>query len=210
MMNTAQPKIPFWTTHLEKLINKALAMDEETREALAVLEGKVIGFQFTNTQLCLFLFPCESDLRIRTLYEDKPDVLIKGTSLNFMNMMMASAERGRGLPSDMELIGDIGLAQRFQHIMQNIDIDLEEPLSSLLGDTVAYQLGLLMRGGQAFAKNTVATLANDISEYLRFESEILPDALLVKEYCEEVDQLREDVDRLVQRIERLRSAVKFD
>ena len=210
MMNTAKPQIPFWTTHLEKLINKTLALDEETREALAVLEGKVIGFQFTNTRLCLFLFPCESGLRIRTLYVDKPDVLIKGTPLNFMSMMMASAEKGHSLPSDMELIGDIGLAQRFQHIMQSIDIDFEEPLSSLVGDTVAYQLGQLVRGGQSFAKNTAATLANDVSEYLRFESEILPDALLVKEYCEEIDQLVEDVDRLAQRIERLQSAVKSD
>ena len=111
------------------------------------------------------------------------------------------------MPSDMQIIGDIGLAQRFQAIMQNIDIDLEEPLSKWVGDTLAYKIGKFVRGSSRFAVNTSKTLAMDLSEYLRFEIEMLPDDLLVEEFCKDVDVLREDVDRLTQRINKLEARI---
>ena len=196
-------KTPAWIGHIEKLINKALSLDEETLHALAKLEGKVLAFEFSNIDLTVFLFPSINGLVINTAYTDKPDVLIKGSPTNFI-MMLASSKRGAaGMPTDMQVTGDIGLGQRFQGIMQNIEIDLEEPLSKWVGDTAAYQIGELIRGTGRVAANTGKTLAMDMSEYLRFESGILPDDLLVEEFCKEVDVLREDVDRFTQRINKL-------
>lgn len=194
---------PFWVDQLEKLINKALSLDEETLYALGKLNGKVIAFEFINTKLIVFLLPKETGLEIKTQYDVKPDVFIKGTPVNFIKMMTASRQGTNALPSDMQLTGDIGLAQNFQSIMQNIDIDLEEPLSKWIGDTLAYKLGKFVRGSSRFAFNTGKTLAMDLSEYLRFEIEMLPDDLLVDEFCKDVDVLRDDVDRLTQRINKL-------
>ena len=196
-------KKPLWIEQVEKLINKALSLDEETLYKLGQLNGKVIAFEFINTSLTVFLFPEEAGLEMHTGFEGKPDVLIKGTPGNFIKMMAASKQGSNTLPADMQLTGDIGLAQRFQSIMQNIDIDLEEPLSKWMGDTLAYKLGKFVRGSSHFALNTGKTLAMDLSEYLRFEIEMLPDDLLVEEFCKDVDVLREDVDRLSQRINKL-------
>ncbi len=200
MTAASDNKTPAWIGHIEKLINKALSLDEETLHALAKLEGKVLAFEFSNIDLTVFLFPSINGLVINTAHIDKPDVLIKGSPTNFI-MMLASSKRGNaGMPTDMQVIGDIGLGQRFQQIMQNIEIDLEEPLSKWVGDTAAYQLGKFIRGTGRVAANTGKTLAMDMSEYLRFESGMLPDDLLVEEFCKEVDVLREDVDRFTQRI----------
>lgn len=194
-----------WVSQLEKLINKALALDEETLYSLGQLSGKVIAFEFINTNLTLFLFPSKQGLTIHTNYEEKPNVWIKGTPGNFV-MMMASSKKGAvSLPADMQVIGDIGLAQQFQKIMQSIEIDLEEPLSKWVGDTAAYQIGKFFRSTRRFAFNTTKILAGDLSEYLRFEIEMLPDDLLVEEFCQDVDRLREDVDRLTQRVNKLQT-----
>ena len=194
---------PVWISQIENLVNKALSLDEDTLHALAKLEGKVVAFEFSNTNLTVFLFPSITGLVINTAYDNKADVLIKGSPTNFI-MMLASSKRGNAsLPTDMQVMGDIGLAQRFQAIMQNIEIDLEEPLSKWLGDTAAYQLGKFVRSTRRFAANTGKTLAMDMSEYLRFETSMLPDDLLVEEFCKEVDVLREDADRLSQRINKL-------
>jgi len=201
-------KTPEWLTQIEKLINKALSLDEETLCSLAELESKVIAFEFMNTNLTVFIFPTEKGLTIHTSHEDKPDVLIKGTPSNFIMMMASSKEKSTGLPTDMQIIGDIGLAQRFQKIMQNVEIDLEEPLSKWLGDTMAYKIGKFVRGTRRFAINTSKTLATDISEYLRFEINMLPDDLLVEEFSKDVDVLREDVERFEQRINKLEMRVK--
>jgi len=208
MSVVVENKTPEWISQVEKLINKALSLDEETLCSLASLEGKTIAFEFINTNLVVFLFPSAKGLAIHTTYENKPDVLIKGTPTNFIMMMASSKKKNAGLPTDMQISGDIGLAQRFQEIMQNIEIDLEEPLSKWVGDTMAYQIGKFVRGARRFTLNTSKTLAMDISEYLRFEINMLPDDLLVEEFSKEVDVLREDVDRFEQRVNKLEKQIK--
>lgn len=205
-MNDSSKKNEFnWVPHLERVVNHALALDEETQEALTELDGKIIGFHFINTSLTLYLMPTEQGLAIQRELETKPHVMIKGTPLNFMTMMAAAKDRKGVLPANMELIGDIGLAQRFQQIMQKMELDLEEPLSSWVGDTAAFQIGKFMRNTRQFAMNTGKTLALDVSEYLRFESDVLPDDLMVKEFCQDVATLREDTDRLADRLQKLES-----
>ncbi len=206
-MNAVDNTPPAWIRSIETLINKALRLDEETLYALAKLDGKVIAFQFTNTQLIVFLSPSIKGLAMNTFCANKPDVLIKGTPANFV-MMLASAKKATtSLPTDMQITGDIGLGQDFQKIMQNIQIDLEEPLAKWVGDGAAYQLGKFFRGTGSFAINTSKTLALDMSEYLRFETEVLPDDLLVEAFCKDVDVLREDVDRVAQRFSALETRI---
>lgn len=208
MSRVPENKTPAWISQIEKLINKALSLDEETLCALATLDGKVIAFDFINTNLTVFLLPSQSGLSFYTTHEDKPDVLIKGTPTNFIMMLASSKQAATGLPTDMQIIGDISLAQRFQTIMQHIEIDLEEPLSKWVGDTMAYQIGKFIRGSSRFAAKSSKTLAMDLSEYLRFEIDMLPDDLLVEEFSKDVDVLREDVDRLAQRLNKLATRIK--
>ena len=47
----------------------------------------------------------------------------------------------------------------------------------------------------------------DLSEYLRFEIDMLPDDLFVDEFSKEVDRLREDVDRFAQRVNKLEACL---
>ena len=208
MTAVVEKKSPIWIKHIESLVNKALELDEETRYALSQFDGKVIAFEFINTQMALFIFPSLQGVQIETEHDGKPDVWIKGTPGNFIKMLTASRDETVGLPADMQIMGDIGLAQRFQDIMQSIDIDLEEPLSKWVGDAAAYQLGKLFRKSGRYALNTTKTLAMDVSEYLRFETQMLPDDLLVEEFCNDVDHLRDDVDRFKQRVNRLEDRIK--
>lgn len=210
MTESASENLPLWLMQLQKLINAALTLDEETLDELGKLTGQVIGFEFINTQMTLYLAPGKEGLTIDTTVAEKPDVLIRGTPLNFISLMASGKRDAAVMPADMEIIGNIALAQRFQHIMQNMEIDLEEPLSKWIGDTAAYQVGKFVRDSGRFAEQTGKTLAMDMSEYLRFEIEMLPDELLVKEFCDDVDTLREDIDRLAQRINRVKSKINTD
>ena len=194
---------PLWIRQIEKLVNRALDLDEETLYELGQLNGKIIAFEFKRTGLTIYLFPSVNGLAIHTACENKPDVLIKGTPTNFIMMMASSRKNSISLQTDMQVIGDMVLAQQFQKIMQNIEIDLEEPLAKWVGDTMAYQIGKFVRGTSRFATNTSKTLAMDLSEYLRFEAEMLPDDMLVEEFTDAVDLLREDVDRFEQQVNKL-------
>jgi len=103
----------------------------------------------------------------------------------------------------LEIIGDVGLAQQFQSIMKNIDLDWEEYLSHWLGDTMAHKLGNFLRDSIKFVSETRKTLALDVSEYLQYEKEVLPDHSEIVEFSDNVDELRNDIERLKVRIGKL-------
>lgn len=207
MSAEAAPSAPAWLRQLERLINKILAQDEETLEALAGLRGKVIGLELSQTRLRFFLLPGAWGLRIQADLEADleagPDVWIKGTPANFLKLLRAARAEAPGLPADLQIMGDIALAQRFQAILRALDIDLEGPLARLAGDTLAVQISRLASGAGRYLSDSGRSLALNLSEYLRFEVQLLPDDLQVREFCDAVDTLRQDADRLEQRLARL-------
>jgi len=193
----------FWINKLEEYTNKVLSLDEQTFYELNKYNGKIIAFEFIHTKIKLYITPSENGLNIDSKCNKDPDVLIKSSPTNFLKTMLPSKYGVADFPVDMQVVGDITLAQDFQKIMKNLDIDLEDPLSKWVGDTLAYQIGQFMRKAGNITFKTVETLMVDISEYLRFEIEMLPDELLVEEFSKEVDLLRNDTELVSKRIDRL-------
>ena len=65
------------------------------------------------------------------------------------------------------------------------------------------RLGNKIKSTIKFSKDSKKTLELDVSEYLRYEKEILPDQLEIDEFTSLVDKLRNDVDRLKLRIDKI-------
>ena len=192
-----------WINKFEEYINKILRLDEQTFYDLNKYNDKIIAFEFINTKIKLYITLSENGLNIDSECNKDPDVLIKSSPTNFLKTMLPSKYGMADFPVDMQVVGDITLAQDFQKIMRNLDIDLEDPLSKLVGDTLAYQIGQFTRKAGNMTFKTVETLMVDISEYLRFEIEMLPDELLVEEFIKEVDLLRNDTELVLKRINKL-------
>jgi len=185
----------------EKMVNKLLSLDEETLDALATLEGDVVEIDVLNTDIRLFILPSVRGLALKSKYEDKADVSIKGTPAALLGMI--TAERvGAG---DVEIIGNVGLAHKLQSILKNMEIDWEEYLSQIIGDIAAHKVGNLVRDMSQLAKASARTIGLDISEYLRYEKEALLDQSELDEFNHAVDKVRNDVERLQKRIERFGS-----
>jgi ubiquinone biosynthesis protein UbiJ len=103
----------------------------------------------------------------------------------------------------VEIQGDSELGHRFGNLLGELDIDWEEHLSKLTGDLLAHQTGNLVRGVGAWGHAARASLAQDLPEYLQEELRLLPSRIEVEEFLAEVDHLRDDAERLEQRIRRL-------
>ncbi len=187
--------------HAGKLASGILSLDEETCSALAQLESKVFGVEMLTTNINLFVTPITEGIKLSPYCETAADVTIKGTPLALLKMITG----GRIGIGDVEVNGNLELAQRFQSILKNMDIDWEEYLSRYVGDLLAHQTGTLVRGTGRFVKRLGGKVALDISEYLRYEKTWLPDKSEVEEFCQAVDTLRDDVERISERIARLRN-----
>lgn len=184
---------------IEKMVNKVLSLDEETLVSLAVLTGKVLEIDVLDTDIRIFIHPSGEGVTLSSDHEGKVDVAIKGRPSALLGMITAE-KVGAG---DVEINGNVGLAQKFQSILKNIDVDWEEYLSHFIGDTTAHKVGNFLRGMSRFAKATGKTIGLDISEYLRYEKEAVLDKSELDEFNQSVDKLRNDVDRLQKRVERL-------
>ena len=81
--------------------------------------------------------------------------------------------------------------------------DIEEELSGFIGDAAAHQLGEVARGLGKWGREASATMGANIREYLQEESGDLPTRIEVERFGNDVNELRDAVDRAEARLKRL-------
>ena len=187
---------------IEKHLNKLIALDEEALAELARLDGKIIQLNLLNTRACYYLAPGRHGVRVRLTCDGNVDVVISGTPTALISQVIRKSDAGTS-PADIEIRGDVAVAQEFQRILREMDVDWEEGLSHWFGDGIAHHLGRFIRGAAGFLENSNAKLQEDVSEYLRFEKEVSIEKDEMESFSIGVDELRNDVERLKQRIARL-------
>ena len=189
--------------YLTRWLNRILSLDPGLSHALSELSGKVIALEFINTDMLIYCAPNADGLHLSTEYAGTVHVRIRATLTDMLAQIISAREGDGHFAGSLEIIGDVGLAQRFQNIMQDIDLDWEEQLSHWLGDTIAHKLGRFARHGLNFLRQSRYTLEMNVSEYLLYEKEILPVETEVQDFIAAVDVLRNDVARMKMRIDRL-------
>jgi len=188
---------------ITNLINRGLMLDEKNFKSLIKLANKKIAFDFVGLNVKIILLITKEGL-VRCKPDDElVDVTIKASVTTFLGIMLSSENSRAASAGAMEISGDVGLAQEFLSILKTLDIDWEELASQWIGDLPAHKLGNLFRTTRKFAKEIRQTIGLDISEYLRYEKEILPEQEEIDEYISAVDVIRNDCERLKQRIIRL-------
>ena len=188
---------------LERLIDGALDLDPETRGALAGLSGKVVDVESSGAGALRVHI---DDGRIRVGPRDDAgdaDVTIRGAPLSLLRFAFAGDREARVLGEEVSLRGDIALATRLQQIAAQLDIDFEEAFARRLGDAPAHELVRAARGLGGWLSGAGTALLEDASEYLRHEAAITPRRAEVDRFVNDVDDLRDDAERLEARVARL-------
>lgn len=187
---------------MEQALNAALALDPKTGERLGRLEDKVVAIEIRGTGLRLFLQPRDGGLRLMGHYDGEVDTTLLGAP--FAMLRMGTGRTGEGMfKGGVEIDGDVELGTQFQRLFEKLDIDWEEHISRLTGDIVAHQLGNTVRNLLAWGERSADHLGEDIADYLQEERDVLPLDWEAKEFIDDVDTLRSDVDRLEARVKRL-------
>jgi ubiquinone biosynthesis protein UbiJ len=193
---------------LESALNGYLRLDPEAMRRLAALHGKVVGLEVIGPGLALYLVPDEAGgLQVLPPSDAPPDCWLRGTPLDLARSGDLRAGAGQIFEGRVRIEGDTALAQRFGSILADLDVDWEEQLSRLTGDVLAHEVGRAVRGAGAYAARGRATLEQNVREYLQEEARVLPARFEVREFLDAVDVLRDDVERLGARIERLQRHV---
>ena len=104
---------------------------------------------------------------------------------------------------DIDMQGDMEFAQEISYIARNLTWDVEEDLSKVVGDIAAHRMVGAGRAAAHWGRDATLRAAQGAAEYWTEESPLIASRVKVQGFIREVGELRESLDRLEKRIERL-------
>jgi ubiquinone biosynthesis protein UbiJ len=190
---------------LEAALNQYLALDQDSGYFLTPLAGKVIAVNVQPFDETIYLCPTTDSIQCLDQFPDQPDTRLTGSVWALGLMGLSSTPMRSVFSGEVKIEGDMQTGRKFQELFAKLDIDLEEKLSQFTGDIIAHKVANFFRAGQSWSKDSIETFRLNAKEFLQEETRDLPSAPEVDIHYAQVDELRDDFDRLESRVERLQN-----
>jgi ubiquinone biosynthesis protein UbiJ len=104
---------------------------------------------------------------------------------------------------EIEMQGDMELAQEVSFLARHLAWDVEEDLSKVVGDIAAHRIVATARGIGRWGRDASWRGAQGAAEYWTEEAPLIASRVKVEAFARGVDELRDAVERLEKRIDRL-------
>ena len=197
---------------LEAALNRALALDPDTREALKPLHGRRIALTLQAPALALQVTVRDQRLQVGPVEDaTEPDLAVRttlGGLLGQIPAFMGSAlRRENAAPvGRVHVSGDAELARRLQTLAERFDPDWQQPFVAAFGEIIGVQVANAARGAVRQLREAGGNLALNAAEFVTEESRDVVGRAELNAFHDDVDALRDDVERLQARVERLRGS----
>ena len=203
-MTADNPLLAMAGKALELALERVVALDPATRDALAALEGRELALAVQAPPLAMRLKVQDGKLRVGPDRDAREaDLSVKATLGALLGQLLPGG--AEALPvGQVRISGDAELARRLQRIVQRYEPDIEEAFARVFGDVIGVQLARALKRGLDWTRGSTKTLLQDTAEYLGEESrDLVPKAEMTR-FLDEVDELRDAAERLERRMSRLR------
>ena len=192
---------------LESALNRALALDPDTRAALAPLHGRSVELTLASPPLALRLSVDGERLAVGPVDAgNAPDLGVRATLGGLLGQLpMFRRDDAPGV-GRMHVSGDAELARRLQRLAERFDPDWQQPFATVFGEVLGVQVANLVASGLRQARDGSRELAEAAAEYVTEESRDVVARAELDAFHDDVDILRDDAERLLARVARLRTA----
>lgn len=181
-------------------INHLLAREPWAREKLSRHAGKVAFF---DTGVLSIRLEATADGMIETAAPDAPQNVTIRVKLSDVPLILQHREHAF---SYVQIEGDADFANTISQLSETLRWEAEEDLAKLAGDIAAVRIVGGARTVLDAAKATQRKIAENVAEYLLEENPVLVRPQAVADFSSEVTRLRDDVERLAKRIEKLKES----
>jgi len=187
---------------IELGLNAALAVDPESQLKLAQHDQRRIAIEITDLDLTICVQIEGQQLGLSTNDQQQADLTLSATALTLLKL---GHDPDSLFSSDITIHGDVQFAKQLQDFLESFDFDWEAQIAKVTGDTLAYPIAHGIRKMAGWLSDSRQSLTLSLAEYLREESQFLPDKSEVQAYLSDIDKLRADSDRIEARIMRLQA-----
>ena len=187
---------------LEQALNRLVALDPDTAQALQRLGGRRIGLALEAPPVALDITVTDGHLKVGPP-TDEPDLGIRATISGVLSQLPFLRTPGAPPVGKVRINGDAELARTVQHLAQRFDPDWDKPFADLLGPIIGPQVARVLReafkAGTGFAQG----FTRDTADYLTEESRDVIGKAELSAFHDDVDDLRDRAERLAARFARL-------
>ena len=188
---------------LELAINSVLALDAGSRQRLEKLAGNTLAVEARQPGFTLYLSVDASKLRLSTRHEGPVTTTLLGPASALAALLLKREPLSSLQGSSLEIRGDTGFAQSLQNLLLELHVDWEYQLSRVLGDVPVQMLATGVHKSQAYLQKIAQRINQDVSNFLRNESGVLPAAADLETFYGDVQALVLRLDRLEARLQNL-------
>ena len=183
-------------------LNRAVRLDPALPAQLAPLEGRRLEFHLTAPPLAFAATVRQGRFEIGPVPPDGNGDLSLSASLGALFSQLVPGREATATVGRMRISGDAELARRLQQLVRRYDPDIEGLFASVFGEVLGVQLARALKQGLTALREGGKALARDGAEFLTEESRDLVSRAELDAFCDDVDDLRDAVERLERRIER--------
>ncbi len=193
---------------LESALNRALALDPETRDAIARLDGNRIELTLESPPLALQLRVEGERLVVGPVDPgNEPDLAVRTTLAGMLSQLPFLRRDDAPPVGKVRMAGDADLARQLQRLAERFDPDWQQPFTAVFGDVIGVQVANAFAGALRGARRVGGTLARNAAEYVTEESRDVVGRDELDAFHDDVDTLRDGVERLSARISRLSAGI---
>ena len=197
---------------LEAALNRALALDPDTRDGLRALDGRSVELTLESPPLALQLRVDGERLVVGPVDAARePDLAVRstlGALFAQLPALIGGLRRDDAAPvgGGMRISGDADLARRLQRLAERFDPDWQQPFAAVFGDVVGVQIANACASALQQARTLGGNFAETTAEYVVEESRDVVGRDELAAFHDDVDALRDDFERLAARIARIDGA----
>jgi ubiquinone biosynthesis accessory factor UbiJ len=193
---------------LQSALNRALALDPDTRAQLARLDGRALSVEFRDTPLALRLAVAGERLEVGPAFAADSQLRVAATPGSLLGLLLRRGDDAALAPGKVEIAGDAELARRLEKLASNYRPDVEAAFAGVFGDVIGVRLAQGFAAALGYARERGEALLRDSADYLREESRDLVAPGEMEQFLDDVDTLRERSERLEARLARLQAAAE--
>ena len=188
---------------LETALNRAVALDPDTKALLASLDGQRVALRLTAPPLALQVRVDGDALRVGPLdTQGEPDLGVRSTLAGLLGQLPMFRRDDAPPVGKLRIEGDAELARRLQQLARNFDPDWQLPFTRVFGDIAGVQIAKALAAGLRQAQVAGKNFAETAAEYVTEESRDVVPRAEQDAFHDDVDALRDDVERLAAKVAR--------
>ena len=189
---------------LEQALNRVLALDPDTKAAIAKLDQRRIQLALEAPAIALEITVEGDQLRVGPVQEAEADLGIRSTITGALSQLPFFRASNAAPVGKVRINGDAELARQLQNLAKGFDPDWEKPFAEVFGAIIGPQIAKALR--EAFKQGTgfAKKFSQDSVDFLTEESRDVVSGAEQAAFNEDVDDLRDRAERVLARFEKLK------